>query len=215
MAARKLSEDFILALQSVFGWLSAEGVPGSCIGGVAVSLIAQPRTTQDIDLVIWLDEKRWESFVETGERHDITPRITDAVDFARQVRVLLLRHDSTGINLDISLGALEFERELIERAVTLKMGDLTITVPTPEDLIITKAVAQRPKDLADIDAIVSVTPHLDTQRIRHWVGQFAETLEMPEIVDSVEKVLRYYSTAGNESPSRVPPRSQSKRKKDK
>lgn len=37
---------------------------------------------------------------------------------------------------------------------------------TPEDLVITKAVAQRPKDLADIDAIISAVPNLDSDRVR-------------------------------------------------
>jgi 3-oxoacyl-[acyl-carrier-protein] synthase III len=56
--------------------------------------------------------------------------------------------------------------------------------------VITKAVAQRPQGLADIDAIVRTTATLDHERIRHWVRQFAEVLEMPEIAASVEARLQ-------------------------
>jgi hypothetical protein len=196
MVGHNLSDEFLLALQSLFDWFESENVPGTSIGGVAVSLLAQPRVTQDIDAVIWLEEEYWESFLEAGKKHGIVPRISDALDFVRRARVLLLKHESSGISIDVSMGSLEFELEMIERAVTLRLGALSIKIPTPEDLMITKAVAQRPKDLADMDSIASATPHLDVQRVRHWVKQFAEALEMPEIAESAERVLSHYSAPG-------------------
>lgn len=211
MAENNLSDEFLIALQSLFDWFEAEGVAGTSIGGVAVSLIAQPRITQDIDAVIWLEEERWESFLGSGRKHGIVPRISDTLDFVRRARVFLLRHESSGISIDVSVGGLEFEREMIERAVTLRLGDLSIKVPTPEDLMITKAVAHRPKDVADMDAIASATPHLNVQRVMHWVRQFAEALEMPEIADSTKRVLSYYSTSVEQSPRK----NKAKRKKDK
>ncbi|MCI0390253.1 MAG: nucleotidyltransferase [Acidobacteria bacterium] len=214
MAADKLSDEFILALQALFEWLEAEQVPGASIGGVAVSLIAQPRVTQDIDVLVWLEESRWETFIQSGRKYGIVPRINDALDFARQSRVLLLNHEPSSISIDVSLGALEFERELIERAVTLELGGLTMKVPTPEDLVITKAVAQRPKDLADIDAIASAVPDLDADRVRRWVRQFAEVLEMPGIADNIENVLRQHSALVNPPPRTKQTQKKARRKKD-
>ncbi|MDX2034389.1 MAG: nucleotidyltransferase [Blastocatellia bacterium] len=190
----KLPELFPEALRSLFEWLDAERTPGTSIGGVAVSLIAQPRATQDIDAVIWLEEREWGPFLETGKKHGIIPRINDALDFARKSRVLLLKHDVSGINIDISMGGLEFEREMIERSTRLLVGGLSIRIPTPEDLLITKAVAQRPKDMADIDAILIAVPDLDLARVRYWVQQFADALEMPEIADNLETKLRHHSS---------------------
>ncbi|MFN0084267.1 MAG: nucleotidyl transferase AbiEii/AbiGii toxin family protein [Blastocatellia bacterium] len=211
----KLPDPFIEALRSLFEWLDAERTPGTSIGGVAVSLIAQPRATQDIDAVIWLEERAWESFLETGKAHGIIQRISDALDFARKSRVLLLKHETSGISIDLSLGGLEFEREMIERSKKLIVGGLAIRVPTPEDLVITKAVAQRPKDLADIDAILSVTPDLDTTRVLYWVQQFADALEMPEIADNLEKILHYHSAPHPlpHTPARKKARNTAERKK--
>ncbi len=80
---------------------------------------------------------------------------------------------------------------MIERAQTLEIGELKLKVPTPEDLIITKAVAQRPKDIADIGAILAAKKNLDLPYIREWVKEFATALEMPEILDNLERLLRH------------------------
>ncbi|HYG78825.1 MAG TPA: DUF6036 family nucleotidyltransferase [Pyrinomonadaceae bacterium] len=79
---------------------------------------------------------------------------------------------------------------MIERAVALDLGELSLKVPTPEDLIITKAVAHRPKDMADVEAIVSIHRNLDVQRIRHWTKEFAAALEAPELLEDLERMLR-------------------------
>jgi len=44
-----------------------------------------------------------------------------------------------------------------------------------------KAVAHRHQDMEDIQAVIERHPHLDRQRIRLWVQQFAEVLEAPEL----------------------------------
>ena len=69
-------------------------------------------------------------------------------------------------------------------------GALRIRLPTPEDLIILKAVAHRPKDMIDIEAVIAAQEHIDTARIAFWVRQFAELLEVPEIWTDLEKLLR-------------------------
>lgn len=62
-------------------------------------------------------------------------------------------------------------------------------MPTPEDLIILEAVAHRPKDLVDIEAVIGAHRHLDAERIRVWVQQFADLLELPELWTDAEKLL--------------------------
>jgi hypothetical protein len=118
------------------------------------------------------------------------PRITDAEEFARRYRVLLLRHEESGVNVDISLGTLPFEVEAVERSNVYEVGPLTIRLPTPEDLIIFKAVAHRPQDLIDIQALIESYPNLDRARIRHWVREFARVLEMPELWDDIAPWLQ-------------------------
>jgi hypothetical protein len=120
----------------------------------------------------------------------LKPRLADAVDFARRSRVVLLTHEESGIDVDISLGLLPFEIEAVERSQEYQTGSLIIRLPTPEDLIILKAVAHRPKDMLDIQAVIAAQPQLDTERIAFWVRQFADLLETPEIWTDVARLLK-------------------------
>ncbi len=160
------------------------------IGGIAASLLGRARTTLDVDVVVWIDDDACSAFVDALRTHGIEPRIEDALAFARRSRVLLLRHAKSGVPIDISLGALPFEKEAIDRAVSTRVGKLAIPLVTPEDLVILKAVAHRPRDLADIEGIVAMHPSLDVTRVRRWVEEFASVLEMPELLADLEATLR-------------------------
>ena len=155
-----------------------------------MGLIAQARATQDVDAVVWLDLEDAADFINSGRRFGFVPRLEDAVSFARRSRVLLLRHTDTQINVDLSCGVLPFEREMIDRAAEFKTSELTLKVATPEDLIITKAVAHRGRDLIDVDNLLTIYPDLDLPRIRSWVSEFADVLEMPELVEDWEDLLK-------------------------
>ena len=172
----------LAALQRLLARFDDQGI---VIGGVATSLLGRPRLTADVDAVILLSVEDLLLLIEAAAQEGLVPRITDAEDFARRHRVLLLRHQESGINVDISLGMLPFEVEAVERSVIHQVGSLAIWLPTPEDLIIFKAVAHRPKDLMDIQALLESHPDLDRERVRRWVREFAQALEMPELWDDI------------------------------
>lgn len=67
---------------------------------------------------------------------------------------------------------------------------MSIPLPTPEDLIIMKAVAHRPQDLADIRALVAAHPGLDQERVSRHVREFAEVLEMPELWEDIAPLFQ-------------------------
>lgn len=121
---------------------------------------------------------------------NIFPRIQNAEDFARKNSVLLLKHNPTETDIDVSLGILPFEQEIIERASTKSFADLSIRLPTPEDLIIMKAIAHRPKDLENILTIADKYPNLDRKRVEEWVRSFGDVLELPDLWDQVKSLLK-------------------------
>jgi predicted nucleotidyltransferase len=162
---------------------------GVIIGGIAASLLGQPRLTADLDAVILLSTQDLPRLIEVAASEGLTPRIADAEAFARKNRVLLLQHAGSGIKIDISLGILPFESEMVERGQEIALGSLRLRLPTPEDLIVMKAVAHRPKDLADIQAIAASHPDLDQERIRFWVEQFGEALDLPELWKTIFQLL--------------------------
>lgn len=168
-------------------WIATERLEATVIGGVAAGLQGQPRLTEDVDVVV-LDVDA-DALLNSGKHHGFEPRVADVLEFSRRTRVLLMRHRS-GVDVDLSLGALPFEREMIERAQTIDAGGLQIRVATAEDLIIMKALARRPQDIADIAGIIEVQSDLDVDRIRRWLREFSAVLEMPEILDDLEMLLR-------------------------
>ena len=176
-------------LRDLVAWLKAKRVQGLIIGGVAASILGRPRVTRDIDALVLLDEKNWDEFLVAGTRFGFVPRLTDPISFARKAKVLLVRHKPSGIDVDVTFGALPFEREAITHAVWVNIKGIRLPLPTPEDLIIMKAVAHRPRDLADIESIMDAHPKLNLRKIRRWVKEFSTAIEMPDILNDLEKIL--------------------------
>jgi hypothetical protein len=179
----------LAALNGLDKWFEAEAVPGVIVGGVAVAVMARPRVTRDVDSLVVLDESRWASFLTAGEPFGFAPRILDPLDFARRSRVLLLVHTPSGVDIDVMFGALRFEEETVSRGRVSAIGGVSIRLPTPEDLIIMKVVAHRPRDLADVEGLLETHSDLDLVRIRRCVSDFAAALEAPELLSDLESLL--------------------------
>jgi len=174
-------------LAGLMEWFLGEDLEAAVIGGVAAGLHGHPRLTEDVDAVVVGTAA--EELITAGKRYGFAPRIKDALEFSQRTHVLLMQHRS-GVGVDLSLGALPFESEVIARAQRIDADGLVIIVASPEDLIIMKALARRPQDIADIAGILDIQSSLDTERIRHWVREFSALLEMPEIFDELESLLR-------------------------
>lgn len=163
---------------------------GMIIGGVAASLLGKPRFTADVDALILVKDEEIPSLLKEAKQLGFKARLKNPVEFARKNRVLLLKHVETGIDVDLSLGLLPFEREAIRRSKQIKIGNITFNLPTAEDLIIFKAVAHRPRDIEDIAEIIKIHTKVDKAYIKKVVKEFAHVLEMPEIWSDVENVIK-------------------------
>ena len=118
------------------------------------------------------------------------PRLADALAFAARARVLLMRHEPSGVDVDIMFGALRFEEEAVARRTFVSVAGMSLPLPRPEDLIVMKAVAHRPRDLTDIEAILDAHPGLDVEQVRRWVREFTQAAAMPEIWEDLRRLLK-------------------------
>jgi len=160
------------------------------IGGIAVIARGVPRQTIDIDATVWGESLTLEPLLEALARHHLVPRITDAIEFAREHHILLLEHRPSGTPVDVGLAWLPFERQALERASIVDFGGVPARVATPEDLIIYKAVAWRDRDRADIERLlVLYGPQVDLRRIRSLVREFAQALDEPQRVEEFEALV--------------------------
>jgi predicted nucleotidyltransferase len=190
MKLAKDIEPFRAAIEATQRLLVRFNNRGVIIGGIAVGFLGKPRFTEDVDAIFLLSIHDIPEFLEAARQEGIQPRNPDAAEFARKSRVLLLQHVPTEINIDISLGILPFEEEMVERGVVQSTGTLSIRLPTPEDLIILKAIAHRPKDLEDIRTIIDKNPALDIDRIKQWVRSFGEILEPPTLWADIAELFK-------------------------
>ena len=60
----------------------------------------------------------------------------------------------------------------------------------PEDIVIMKSLALRPRDVADIEAILDATPDLDLERVRTTLRAFTEALETDDFAGEFERILK-------------------------
>jgi len=156
------------------------------IGGLALQRWSEPRETVDVDLSLFAgfgDEQR---FTDVLLEH-FEARISDAVAFAQERRVLLLR-SSKGVGLDVALAALPYEALVIERSSYFDYPPgIPLRTCSAEDLIVLKAFAGRGQDWADVERIiVRQTGKLDWQYVYEQLRPLAELKDAPEIIDQLE-----------------------------
>jgi hypothetical protein len=108
---------------------------------------------------------------------------------------MLLQAEETGVTVDISLGYFPFEEDMIRHARHFSVLGTQIPVARPEDLVVMKAIAHRPRDISDIELILQLNPDLDRQLVLYNLSQFALALDMPELVTEMERTFKEISKA--------------------
>jgi hypothetical protein len=180
-------EDALAALASA---LDESGAPWMVIGGIAVIAHGVRRFTTDIDAAVLGNAVDVERLLEVLARHEIVPRIPDAAAFARANLVLLLRHAPTGVDLDVSQTWSSFEQEALSASKKARFGRVRVPMSAPDDLVVFKAIAGRPKDIEDAEALLVLHPQIDVTRARHRVAELAALAEAPELVASFDVMVK-------------------------
>lgn len=166
------------ALQALMKEINVQGI---IIGGAAICFLGEPRLTADVDAMLLLENQDLPRLLRAAQHNGIVPRVKNIERFAHQNRLILLRHSETGVDIDISMGAMPLEIEMVQRSQVWQYRKLRVPLPTVEDLIILKAIAHRPKDMLDIGNLIEIYPASDRKRIEKWVREYAELMEMPEL----------------------------------
>ncbi len=171
--------------QAIQRFLTDRGWPFCFIGGVALQHWGEPRVTRDLDLTIFTG---WggEAPVVDGLLARYAGRRPDAREFALRHRVLLLATPAS-IAVDVALGALPFEAEMIARATDVEFEPgVALRICSAEDLLVLKAFADRLQDRADVAGIARRRGRgLDWDAILARLAPLAETKGDWAILESV------------------------------
>jgi hypothetical protein len=177
------------AAREVSGFMADRDWPHCIIGGLAVQRWGEPRLTRDVDLTLLTGLGNEASFVRPL-LDCFKGRLPDAMEFALQNRVLLIRA-SNGADVDISLGALGFEIDMLNRATSEEFApDCVLPVCSAEDLFIMKCFASRPQDWIDAESVaIRQRGMLDVDYALNHLELLSELKEAPGILDRARQIL--------------------------
>jgi predicted nucleotidyltransferase len=179
-----LSTGIVRALEDVAKVVSRHEGRAAVIGGIAVIARGVQRLTRDIDIAVAGAALSTAALAQELAHAGIVPRIADAIAFADESQVLLMRHEASGVDVDASRAWLPFEIEALAAAKPESLAGVRISIAQPEDLVIFKAVAWRPQDQQDVERLLTLHgDRVDLARIRRHVKELGDALEIDRLSD--------------------------------
>lgn len=179
--------DLLAALAAV---LSRLRVPWYVFGAQAALVWGRPRLTADVDVTVRLESDDWQALVRALEAAGFQLRTTAGDDFVRRTRVLPFVYLPNGLPLDVVLGGPGLEELFLERAIPVAMGSATVPVMCAEDVIVTKILAGRTKDLDDARGILlRRLEDLDVDLIRSTLAMLEDALSRSDLLPVLESEI--------------------------
>ena len=164
------------------------GLTYALMGGLAVRIHALPRPTFDVDFTAAL-------------RRDVLPRLyeeaknlgyeipqaqeTGWLDAVRGLPVVKFQWPVSDrpLDVDIFLAETPFQEQVLQRRVRRRANGFDAWFVTPEDLILLKLLANRPKDRVDVGDILFIQAGLDQAHMTTWAAKLG-------VADRLEEALR-------------------------
>ena len=139
-------------LLSIF---NAKSVRYLVVGGYAVSLHAQPRTTQDIDVLVAVDPENAERVYAALQEFGAPLEGLAAADFAEHGKFFRMGRAPLAVDILPEIDGLSFEQAWPNRKETVidEPSGLKAFFISSEDLITNKLASGRPQDIADVAAL--------------------------------------------------------------
>lgn len=117
-------------------------------------------------------------------------RVADAGDFVRRTGVLPLVHSGSLLPVDLVLAGPGLEEVLLQQSKRVELGGTSIPVISPEDLVVTKILAGRPKDIDDVQSVLHAQAgQLDLGWIREVLRMLQDALGQSDLLPRLESEL--------------------------
>lgn len=160
-------------------------------GAQAVVIWGRPRMSADVDVTVALDPSQSSAFIAAMEHAGFKLRIESEIEeFVERTRVLPFLHTGTGMPLDVVMAGPGLEQEFLTRAQRVELDGVDVPVLSPEDLVVTKILAARPKDIEDVAGILLARgENLDVSRIRTTLTLIEQALGQSDLLVEFEAQL--------------------------
>ncbi|GAC1578518.1 MAG: hypothetical protein NVS3B20_09600 [Polyangiales bacterium] len=172
-----------VALRDLARSFEALGVRWFLIGGQAAILYGSTRVTEDIDVTVELGAHTARELVSQVSRRGFSLRVSDSARFVERTRVLPIVHLASSVPVDIVFAGPGLEESFLERARSQRREGLRIPVASPEDIIVMKILAGRPRDVDDIRAVLrAMKGKLDLPGLRKTLAMLEEALGQSDLL---------------------------------
>jgi len=158
--------------------LDAARIRYMVIGGQAVMIYGEPRMTKDIDITLGVSIEAIDAVVKAAHDAGLEP-LVDPRSFAAETMVLPCRDPGTTIRVDLVLSQSAYEDAALGRARVVPTAGHPVRFASPEDLVIHKVIAGRPRDLEDVRSILSKQPGLNRRDVEETLRGFEAELGEP------------------------------------
>lgn len=149
------------------------------IGGQAVLLYGEPRLTKDIDVTLGAGTERLADLLAVAHRLGLKVLPESPEEFVSHTMVLPCLAPESGVRIDFIFSSSPYEMQALERVRLVRLGGTEVRFASPEDLIIHKVIAGRPRDLEDVRNVLLKNPGTDLAYIRRWLQKFSADLGQP------------------------------------
>ncbi|HEX9406495.1 MAG TPA: nucleotidyl transferase AbiEii/AbiGii toxin family protein [Thermoanaerobaculia bacterium] len=185
-------------------------------GAQAAIVWGSPRLSADVDVTAAIKPETLTDYIDAMSSHGFELAIDDS-EFIARTRVLPFVHRTSGMPLDVVLAGPGLEEEFLRRAIRVDVDGTPVPVISPEDLIITKILAGRPKDVEDIRSVIHERrASLDEARIREVLRLLEQALGqcdlLPIFVKEWGDQERESTGAKKGGGRRIKPKGKSKKK---
>lgn len=132
--------------------LADEGVDFMLVGAYAIGAHGYPRATGDIDIWVSPTPANAKAVLRALLAFGAPMDGVTAQDFENDDTILQIGVAPSRIDIITGVTSLSFD-PVFERSVSFDFDDITVRIPTVEDLIANKRATGRAKDLADVEAL--------------------------------------------------------------
>lgn len=176
--------------------LDAVGARWYVFGAQAALVWGRPRLTTDVDVTVKCSVPTRE-LVSTLEAHGFSLRVDGTDAFIAATRVVPLEHRASGLGLDVVLAGPGLEDLFLERAVPVDVAGTIVPFISPEDLIVTKLLAGREKDVEDVRGVLAERgAALDVSHITTTLSLLEDALGQSDLTPMLERELDRWRRSG-------------------
>jgi hypothetical protein len=161
-------------------------IPYAVMGGIAVRVYGIPRATYDVDLTIAIERSQLPDLYKAIQEIGYTIPEAFEKGWVDQVGGMALVKarlylQGRGVDIDMFLAESRYQSEILNRRIRGLLNNVPTWFVSPEDLIVLKLLANRPRDIADIGDVLFTQGRLDEEYMRKW----ADSLGVLERLDKL------------------------------